>query len=219
MSGVEIHPGAQIGRRLVVDHGSNVVIGETAILGDDCYILNNVTLGALGVADNKAGRRHPKLGDRVQIANNVSVLGPIEIGDDVFIGPGLLITKDIPGGGRATRLQEILLERSDASVTAEIHGVKLLDAAEGLVEIIGRNLHECICDTVELAANESQPHPSATVLKQQADEAFLHVWLKVGRDVDPRKVGLLVIAPGAQFIITESLGLRRAIEALRSSTQ
>jgi serine O-acetyltransferase len=98
LSGAEIHPAAQIGRRFVLDHATNTVIGASCIIGDDCYILNGVILGARGIADNPPGKRHPTIGNRVQIGSCTCVLGNVNIGDDVFIGPYSLITRDIPSG-------------------------------------------------------------------------------------------------------------------------
>lgn len=102
LSGAEIHPAAQIGRRFVLDHATNTVIGASCIIGDDCYILNGVILGARGIADNPPGKRHPTIGNRVQIGSCTCVLGNVNIGDDVFIGPYSLITRDIPKGTRVS---------------------------------------------------------------------------------------------------------------------
>ena len=81
-TGVEIHPEASIGARLVIDHGFGTVIGQTVEIGDDCYILNGVTLGGRMIGDARDGKRHPTIGHRVQIAGNAKVLGPVRIGDD-----------------------------------------------------------------------------------------------------------------------------------------
>jgi serine O-acetyltransferase len=100
--GIEIHPGAQIGRRFFVDHGCGVVIGETAIIGDDVTLFHQVTLGSTGWwNDAKRGpgaRRHPRLGDGVTIGANASVLGPVMIGDNATIGAHALVLGDIPPG-------------------------------------------------------------------------------------------------------------------------
>jgi serine O-acetyltransferase len=104
VTGVEIHPGATIGRRVFIDHGAGVVIGEQAVIGDDVTIFHQVTLGAVGWwTDNQrpAGeRRHPKVGDRVIIGCNASVLGPVTIGDDAIVGAQALVTADVPAGAR-----------------------------------------------------------------------------------------------------------------------
>lgn len=100
--GIEIHPKATIGRRFVVDHGIGTVIGETTEIGDDCYILQCVILGARGIASNPDGKRHPTLGNRVQIGAFARILGPVSIGDDCFIGPHCLIKEDVERGSSVT---------------------------------------------------------------------------------------------------------------------
>jgi serine O-acetyltransferase len=99
--GIEIHPGARIGRRLFIDHGSGVVIGETAVLGDDVTLFHQVTLGATGSPLHSRAQRHPRLGDRVLVGANATLLGPISIGDDASIGAQALVVSDVPAGGTA----------------------------------------------------------------------------------------------------------------------
>jgi serine O-acetyltransferase len=94
-TGIEIHPGAKIGRRFFIDHGMGVVIGETAEIGDDCTLYHGVTLG--GTSWEK-GKRHPTLGCDVVIGAGAKVLGPIQIGDDVRIGSNAVVLKDVPDG-------------------------------------------------------------------------------------------------------------------------
>ena len=92
ITGIEIHPGAQIGHRLVIDHGMGVVIGETATIGDDCIIFHGVTLGGLKFDRVK---RHPSVGNRVLIGTGAKVLGPVNIGDGARIGANAVVTKDV----------------------------------------------------------------------------------------------------------------------------
>lgn len=92
-TGVEIHPGAVIGRRVFIDHGMGVVIGETAVVGDDVLLYHGVTLG--GVSSD-AGRRHPTIGDRVSIGAGATVLGPLTIGADSVIGASAVVVRDAP---------------------------------------------------------------------------------------------------------------------------
>lgn len=91
--GVEIHPGATIGRRFLIDHGSGIVVGETTVIGDDCMIYQGVTLGGTG---KQTGKRHPTLGDRVTVGVGASVLGDITLGDDAKVGGGAVVVKDVP---------------------------------------------------------------------------------------------------------------------------
>jgi serine O-acetyltransferase len=117
-TGVEIHPAASIGARFVVDHGTGTVIGETAVVGDDCYLLHGVVLGAAGIADLPRTRRHPRLGDRVEIGAFARILGPVTVGDDVVIGCHALVRHDVAPGSRisvVTRNQSVRLRARSAS--------------------------------------------------------------------------------------------------------
>ena len=109
LTGAEIHPAARIGRRFILDHGTNTVIGATAEIGEGCYVLNGVILGARGISGNLPGKRHPTIGNRVQIGAFARVLGDIRIGDDAFIAPLACVTRDVPSGayvgGSAARSQ------------------------------------------------------------------------------------------------------------------
>lgn len=92
LTGIEIHPGAKIGRKLFIDHGMGIVIGETATIGDNCTIYHGVTLGGTGKDRNK---RHPDIGNNVLIGCGAKILGPIKIGNNVKIGANAVITKDV----------------------------------------------------------------------------------------------------------------------------
>lgn len=93
LTGIEIHPGARIGRGLFIDHGMGVVIGETAEIGDDVTLYQGVTLGGTG---KQGGKRHPTVGNRVIVGTGAQVLGPLVIGDDAKIGAGAIVIKDVP---------------------------------------------------------------------------------------------------------------------------
>lgn len=93
LTGIEIHPGAKIGRRFFIDHGMGVVIGETAEIGDDVTLYHGVTLG--GVSLNK-GKRHPTIGNKVVIGSGAKVLGPFKVGDGAKIGSNSVVVKEVP---------------------------------------------------------------------------------------------------------------------------
>lgn len=97
-TGVEIHPGATIGRRFFIDHGMGVVIGETAEIGDDVMLYHGVTLGGRSLAKTK---RHPTLGNRVTVGAGAKILGPILIGDDAQVGANSVVVMDVPAGSVA----------------------------------------------------------------------------------------------------------------------
>ena len=93
LTGIEIHPGARIGRRFFIDHGLGIVIGETAEVGDDCTLYQGVTLGGTSW---EGGKRHPTLGDDVVVGAGAKVLGPIEVGEGARIGSNAVVVKDVP---------------------------------------------------------------------------------------------------------------------------
>ena len=92
-TGIEIHPGATIGKRLVIDHGTGIVIGETAEIGDDCLIYQGVTLGGTG---KDVGKRHPTIGNNVMISAGAKVLGPFKIGDNSRVAAGAVVLEEVP---------------------------------------------------------------------------------------------------------------------------
>lgn len=98
LSGAELHYKSDIGRSFILDHGFGTVIGETSIVGNHCYFLGGVVLGATGIANNPLARRHPKIGNNVEIGAFSRLFGNIEIGNDVFIGPHCVVAEDIPNG-------------------------------------------------------------------------------------------------------------------------
>lgn len=98
LTGIEIHPGAQIGRRFFIDHGMGVVIGETTIIGDDVTLYQGVTLGGTG---KETGKRHPTLGNNVVVGVGASVLGAITVGDNSKVGGGAVVIEDVPPNATA----------------------------------------------------------------------------------------------------------------------
>lgn len=111
LTGIEIHPGATVGRRVFIDHGMGVVIGETAEIGDDTTLYHGVTLG--GTTWNK-GKRHPTLGKRVVVGAGAKILGPIMIGDGAKIGSNAVVVKDVPEGATVVGVPGRIVE--DAQV-------------------------------------------------------------------------------------------------------
>ncbi|MEF9971803.1 MAG: serine O-acetyltransferase EpsC, partial [Oscillospiraceae bacterium] len=97
-TGIEIHPGATLGRRLVIDHGMGIVIGETAEVGDDCILYQGVTLGGTG---KDTGKRHPTIGNNVLIGSGAKILGPFKVGDHSRIAANAVVLKEIPPNSTA----------------------------------------------------------------------------------------------------------------------
>ncbi len=114
-TGIEIHPGAQIGRRVFIDHGMGVVIGETAVIGNDVLLFHGVTLGGTTMSH---GKRHPTVGDRVVIGAGAKILGAVYIGSDSRIGANAVVVKDVPNGATAVGIPAVV--REDPSY-AEAH--------------------------------------------------------------------------------------------------
>ena len=116
MTGVEIHPGAQIGRRFFIDHAMGVIIGETTIIGDDCTLYQGVTLGGTG---NETGKRHPTLGSNVIVGVGAAVLGNITVGDNSKIGGGAVAVKDVPPNCTVVGIPGRIVKRDGKRVTSE----------------------------------------------------------------------------------------------------
>ena len=110
LTGIEIHPGAQIGRRFFIDHGMGVVIGETAIIGDDCTLYHGVTLGG---TTWKKGKRHPTLKNNVVIGAGAKVLGPITLGNNSKVGSNAVVVTDIPNDSTAVGIPAKIIESGE----------------------------------------------------------------------------------------------------------
>jgi serine O-acetyltransferase len=146
LTGIEIHPGAKVGRRVFIDHGMGVVIGETAELGDDCTLYHGVTLG--GTSWNK-GKRHPTLEQGVVIGAGAKVLGPVVVGEGAKIGSNAVVVKDVPAGATALGIPaRVILDEQDKTreekaaklgfsayaVTAKAEDDPLAKAVQGLLD-------------------------------------------------------------------------------------
>ncbi len=116
ITGIEIHPGATIGRRFFIDHGMGVVIGETAVIGNDCTLYHGVTLG--GTTWQK-GKRHPTLGDNVVVGAGAKVLGPILIGDNARIGSNAVVVKPVPPNATVVGIPGRIIEANETQDTNE----------------------------------------------------------------------------------------------------
>ncbi|MGD1917512.1 MAG: serine O-acetyltransferase [Pleurocapsa sp.] len=142
LTGIEIHPGATIGKGVFIDHGMGVVIGETAIVGDYCLIYQNVTLGGTG---KQTGKRHPTLGENVVVGSGAKVLGNIIIGNDVRVGAGSIVLIDVPDNSTVVGVPGRIVSRTGHGCPLE-HGQlpdpqakiirSLLDRIESLEEKI-----------------------------------------------------------------------------------
>lgn len=239
-TGIDIHPSAKIGDRFVIDHGqgtvvgpdvtigsdvyilNSVVIGETAEIGDDVFMSGGVTLGAKTIAGNPNGKRHPTIGDRVQIGAHVRIYGPITVGDDVFIGPGAIIKDDIPAGTirfstdthhvinvkgqdnhpdcRKHRFEGLVGDDDPTSNQFHIHGQGLDFANPAILDLHGSPLHPDLKWSVALT---SCPHLAIELHHVPADLNLdlACAWLR--------------FPCGQQIIISKSAALRRTLQKLK----
>lgn len=135
-TGIEIHPGATIGRRCFIDHGMAVVIGETTEIGDDVTLYQGVTLGGTG---KDTGKRHPTIGNRVIVSSGARVLGPFKVGDDVKIGAGSIVLNEIPPGCTVVGIPGKIVRRYGES-TEDLNQVNLPDPVATELECLRRRI-------------------------------------------------------------------------------
>ena len=128
-TGIEIHPGATIGKRLVIDHGMGIVIGETAEIGDDCLIYHGVTLGGTG---KDVGRRRPTIGNKVLIGTGAKVLGPITIGDGSRVAANAVVLRDIPENSTAvgSPAKVVRVDGKRVNYVSEVDHVNVIDPVD-----------------------------------------------------------------------------------------
>lgn len=135
-TGIEIHPGATIGRRCFIDHGMAVVVGETAEVGDDCVIYQAVTLGGTG---KDVGKRHPTLGNHVMVSSGAKVLGPIVIGDNSKIGAGAVVLESVPPNCTVVGVPGKIVRRGKAKVN-EMDQMNMPDPVAVEIECLRRRI-------------------------------------------------------------------------------
>lgn len=140
-TGIEIHPGAKIGRRLVIDHGMGIVIGETAEVGDDCLIYHGVTLGGTG---KDTGKRHPTIGNNVLIGTGAKILGPFKVGDNSRIASNSVVLKEVPSDSTAVGIPARIVWRDGEKVNyaSEVDQVDVSDPVAAELELIRSELRE-----------------------------------------------------------------------------
>lgn len=124
LTGIEIHPGAEIGEGLFIDHGSGVVIGETAIIGDNCTLYQGVTLGGTG---KETGKRHPTLGDGVMVGAGAKLLGNFTVGDGAKIAAGAVVLGDVPAEATAVGIPARVVRRSGKKICDELDQTHIPD--------------------------------------------------------------------------------------------
>jgi len=146
LTGIEIHPGATIGRRFFIDHGMGVVIGETAEIGDDCTLYHGVTLG--GTTWNK-GKRHPTLGRGVVVGAGAKILGPIVVGDGARVGSNAVVVKEVPAGATAIGIPARIVEAQETAQNGRF-------AAYAVVKDLNDPLAKAVHDLIGHCADTDQ---------------------------------------------------------------
>ena len=138
-TGIEIHPGAKIGRRLVIDHGMGIVIGETAEVGDDCLIYHGVTLGGTG---KDQGKRHPTIGNNVLVSTGAKVLGPFKVGDGARIAANAVVLKEIPENATAVGVpaRVVRIAGEKTNFVGNVDQVSVTDPVQKELEAINSRL-------------------------------------------------------------------------------
>lgn len=131
LTGIEIHPGAKIGKSLFIDHGMGVVIGETAIIGDNVLLYQGVTLGGTGLVK---GKRHPTVGNNVVIGAGAKILGNITIGDNAYIGANAVVIKDVPANSTVVGVPGRITKQEGKKIDISLDHIHVLDPLMQAIE-------------------------------------------------------------------------------------
>ncbi len=138
-TGIEIHPGATIGRRLVIDHGTGIVIGETAEIGDDVLIYQGVTLGGTG---KDVGKRHPTVGNNVMISAGAKVLGPFKIGDNSRIAAGAVVLEEVPPNSTVVGVPARVVRQDGKKVCPPLDQIHIPDPVQQKIDCLESRVNE-----------------------------------------------------------------------------
>jgi len=162
-TGIEIHPGARIGKRLVIDHGMGIVIGETAEIGDDCLIYHGVTLGGTG---KDQGKRHPTIGNNVLISAGAKVLGPFRVGDNARIASNAVVLREVPEDATAVGIpaQVVRIAGKTTHYADDVDQINVKDPVlERLAAVSSRlELLEKLVDEHYISTNQQETAPAET---------------------------------------------------------
>lgn len=165
-TGIEIHPGAQIGKGVFIDHGMGVVIGETAIVGDNSLIYQGVTLGGTG---KQLGKRHPTLGENVVVGAGAKVLGNIQIGNEVRIGAGSVVLRDVPSDCTVVGIPGRIVYRSGVKVNPLEHG-NLPDSEAAVIRKLVDRIEVLEKEVQQLRQENSRSHTLVSQIMAEAGD-------------------------------------------------
>ena len=167
ITGIEIHPGAQIGKGVFIDHGMGVVIGETAIVGDYSLIYQGVTLGGTG---KESGKRHPTIGENVVVGGGAKVLGNIQIGNNVRIGAGSVVLRDVPSNCTVVGIPGRVVYRSGVKVNPLEHG-NLPDSEAAVIRTLVDRIESLESEVKQLRHSQSQSKSLVAAVLSDQNEA------------------------------------------------
>ena len=153
LTGIEIHPGATIGKGLVIDHGSGVVIGETAEIGDNCTLYQGVTLGGTG---KDSGKRHPTLGNNVLVGSGAKVLGPFKVGDGAKIASNAVVLEAVPDGATAVGVPARVVRINGVKIKDDLDQVHIPDPVAQEICRVERRIYELEKKLAEKEASEDK---------------------------------------------------------------
>jgi len=136
-TGIEIHPGAKIGKRFFIDHGMGVVIGETSVIGDDVLLYQGVTLGGTGL---EKGKRHPTIGNNVVVGTGAKILGNITIGDNSYVGANAVVIKDVPPNSTVVGVPGRITKQDGKKIDISLDHVHVLDPIMQLIEELQKRI-------------------------------------------------------------------------------
>ena len=149
----EIHPGATIGRRLFIDHGMGIVIGETAEIGDDCTIYHGVTLGGTG---HDTGKRHPTIGNNVLISTDAKVLGPFKVGDNSRIGANAVVLQEVPPDSTVVGVKARVVKINGQRVSSPSYDLDQIHLPDPLAQELCRLEHRVYANEQKLKREEQR---------------------------------------------------------------
>ena len=153
LTGIEIHPGATIGRRLFIDHGMGIVIGETAEIGDDCTIYHGVTLGGTG---HDTGKRHPTIGNNVLISTGAKVLGPFKVGDNSRIGANAVVLQEVPPDSTVVGVKARVVKINGQRVSSPSYDLDQIHLPDPLAQELCRLEHRVYANEQKLKREEQR---------------------------------------------------------------
>ncbi len=152
-TGIEIHPGATIGRGLFIDHGMGVVVGETTVIGDNCTIYQGVTLGGTG---KEKGKRHPTLGNNVMVGSGAKILGPFTVGDNSKIAAGAVVLSEVPPNSTCVGVPARIVKCEGVKITQDLDQVTMPDPVSQQICTLSVHLANIEKKLKELTENSSE---------------------------------------------------------------